>query len=95
MKKRARLPRARIPARNSVRRFEQLESRLAMTAMNGEYSKPVLAADVTADRYVSPADALAIINYLNENGPGPTPATATTGPLYLVLNQACSLSLAV
>jgi len=39
--------------------------------------------DVTGERDITTEDALAIIDYLAEHGPGQVPASATAGPLYL------------
>ncbi len=41
------------------------------------------AYDVNGDGEVAPSDALAIINYINTNGPGPAPLTAPAGAPYL------------
>ncbi|HEY2413689.1 MAG TPA: dockerin type I domain-containing protein [Pirellulaceae bacterium] len=88
-KKRARPPQARNPARNSVRFFEQLESRLAMAAIIDCFDCAPdpphpwhnfnNAHDVDGDGEVSPTDALVIINYLNTTGSGPVPSTAAAG----------------
>jgi hypothetical protein len=85
MKKRARPPQAR----NSVRFFEQLESRLAMAAIIDTASEAHPwhnvgnAYDVDGDGEVAPGDALTIINYLNTVGSGPVPETGPTVAPYL------------
>jgi hypothetical protein len=94
MTKQARKKRARPPDRNSVRFFEQLESRLAMSSVTGDCfdcasdpSRPWTnfgnVYDVDGDGNVVAADVLAIINYINANGSGPVPSTASAGAPFL------------
>ena len=64
--------------------FAEAMRTLVVTDSDGSFHNAANPNDTNDDGFVSPIDALLVINYLNANGPGPTPSGSP--PPYIDVN---------